>query len=133
MLPDTPFDFSFSGLKTAVMQAVRKMEAQNCILPVDDICASFQEAVADVIVAKAIKAAEHHRVKNIVLCGGVAANDRLRTKLENAASDKDIDVFLPSPEMCTDNAAMIAIAGWHRLRAGIFAAPETDVYSRTSL
>lgn len=131
MLPDTPLDFSFSGLKTSVMQTVRKLEQGK--LPVADLCASFQEAVADVIVSKALLAAQIYDVNNLVLCGGVAANRRIRKMLKETAMEEGRRVFLPSPEFCTDNAAMIALSGYHQLRAGVLAGPDADVYSRISL
>ena len=105
-------DFSFSGLKTAVIKHVRK----NPEVSSDDVAASFQAAVVDVLVAKTIKAARQVGARSIVLGGGVAANSQLRADMTKAGEAEGFAVALPSRAMCTDNAAMIAAAGWYRLR-----------------
>jgi N6-L-threonylcarbamoyladenine synthase len=106
------YDFSFSGLKTAVINYARKHPEAK----VADICAGFQAAVVDVLVAKARQAARDHGVPAMALGGGVAANSALREQFLDACADEGIHGFLPSRSMCTDNAAMIAAAGWWRLR-----------------
>jgi N6-L-threonylcarbamoyladenine synthase len=104
-------DFSFSGLKTSVVNHVRKHpEAATA-----DVAASFQEAVVDVLVTKARRAAQQVGAKGLVLGGGVAANSLLRERFLSACVEDGIRGFLPSRSMCTDNAAMVAAAAWWRL------------------
>lgn len=105
-------DFSFSGLKTSVINHVRR----HADVSSDDVAASFQTAVVDVLVAKTLRAAKQCEAKSIVLGGGVAANTLLRENMVHAGEAAGFHVALPSREMCTDNAAMIASAGWYRLR-----------------
>ncbi|MFZ4810855.1 MAG: tRNA (adenosine(37)-N6)-threonylcarbamoyltransferase complex transferase subunit TsaD [Ilumatobacteraceae bacterium] len=112
MLHDT-LDFSFSGLKTSVINYVRKHPDVSSA----DVAASFQAAVVDVLVVKARRAAQAVGAKGLVLGGGVAANSLLRERFLDACTADGIHGFLPSRSMCTDNAAMIAAAGWYRLRS----------------
>jgi N6-L-threonylcarbamoyladenine synthase len=107
------YDFSFSGLKTAVINYARKHPEAK----VPDICAGFQVAVVDVLVAKARRAAEEHEVAAMALGGGVAANSALRERFLDVCADIGVHGFLPSRAMCTDNAAMVAAAGWWRYRS----------------
>jgi N6-L-threonylcarbamoyladenine synthase len=109
--PDS-WDFSFSGLKTAVLHEVR---AQGESLPVADLAASFQAAVVDVLATKAVRAARAFGARQIALGGGVAANRSLRARLEGLA---DVPVLCPPPRLCTDNGAMVAVAGYYRYQAG---------------
>lgn len=108
---DGSYDFSFSGLKTSVVNYVRK----NPDASTADVSASFQAAVVDVLVAKARQAAKETGAKALALGGGVAANSLLRERFLGACVDDGVQGFLPSRAMCTDNAAMIAAAGWYLL------------------
>jgi N6-L-threonylcarbamoyladenine synthase len=113
MLNQPGFDFSFSGLKTAVMQKVRSFEKTGELEAArPDIAASFQRAAIDTLVARTLAAARSERCRSIVVAGGVGANTLLRTEL---ARRFDGRVFYPRPQFCTDNGAMIAIAGAFRL------------------
>ncbi len=104
-------DFSFSGLKTAVVRAVRgRPDASD-----EDVSASFQQAVVDVLVAKAVQGALSVGARGVCLAGGVAANGPLRQALADACAELGLPAYLPSLATCTDNAAMIAAAGWWQL------------------
>ncbi len=110
---DDGYDFSFSGVKTSVINYVRR----HPDVSVDDVAASFQEAVVDVLVTKAMRAAREIGAKGICIGGGVAANSLLRRRVVDAAAEAGIRAFVPSRALCTDNAAMIGVTAWHRLRA----------------
>ncbi len=107
------WDFSFSGVKTSVVNHMRR----NPDTAIEDLAASFQEAVVDVLVTKARRAAGEKGAKGICLAGGVAANSRLRERVREVCELDGLGAFLPKREMCTDNAAMVAAVAWHRLRA----------------
>jgi N6-L-threonylcarbamoyladenine synthase len=113
--PRDEVDFSFSGLKTAVLQHVRDRGGVPQGQELSDLCASFQEAVCDALTLRAIRAA---RLPARVVCGGVAANSRLRALAAERAAAEGIALHLPSPRLCTDNGAMIAMAGAVRLARG---------------
>lgn len=113
-LPNT-WNFSFSGLKTAVLREVRKLEKHDRKLPVANLAASFQNAVVDVLVTKTLKAAETYGAKEILIAGGVSANAALRESIQTRPS---LRVHIPPIFLCTDNAAMIAGAGYYRYVSG---------------
>lgn len=109
--PDS-YDFSFSGLKSAVINAVHNAKQRGEAIAPEDLAASFQDSVIDVLVTKTLKAAEEYGVKQVLLAGGVAANKGLRNRLQEAFSPmQDIELVIPPLSLCTDNAAMIAAAG----------------------
>ena len=112
---DSPWDFSFSGLKTAVLREVRRLEAEGKELPVADLAARFQAAVVDTLLAKTLAAAREFGAREIVVAGGVSANTALR---EAFLEQKEFRVNIPKFAYCTDNAAMIAAAGYFRYALG---------------
>lgn len=111
-------DFSFSGLKTAVLNRVRNTEVR-AQARIEDLAAGFQEAVVDVLVNKALWALEKTGVKTLVVGGGVACNSRLRVRLKEAAGKEEIRVIIPPARYCSDNGAMTAALGYHLLKKGL--------------
>lgn len=110
-------DFSFSGLKTAMLYAARELEPDNAQGRAD-LAREFEEAVVEVLTVKAARALEQSGFSRLVVAGGVAANRRLRTSLREMARHRGVRVWFSAPELCTDNGAMVAHAGWRRFRAG---------------
>lgn len=133
LLNDKSYDFSFSGLKTAVIYHIKKLKEENKNLPIRDVLASFQKAVVDVLVEKTIRAALNFNSKQIVLAGGVAANSSIRKEIKEKANLLRIKVFYPSLSLCTDNAAMVASAGFYKLKENKKSPLSLDAVSRLSL
>jgi N6-L-threonylcarbamoyladenine synthase len=128
-----PYDSSFSGVKTAVLRLVQKLQAEGRELPVADIAASFQHSVARSLTKRAIACASDYRLEKIVIGGGVAANRGLRETLATAASQRGIKVLFPPLEYCTDNAAMIGCAAAEHLSRGHVSSLDLGVQSRLSI
>ncbi len=112
-----PYDFSFSGLKTAMMRQVQRLQSEDIELPLADLAASFQEVVAEVLVERSISCTLDQGLKTLVMVGGVAANKRLREMMLDRTSINGIDLFMAPKAFCTDNAAMIGTAALMRLES----------------
>ncbi|MEJ2688422.1 MAG: tRNA (adenosine(37)-N6)-threonylcarbamoyltransferase complex transferase subunit TsaD [Deltaproteobacteria bacterium] len=130
-LEENSYDFSFSGIKTALANYLSQITREPDNSHLADICASYQEAIVEVLAGKTIKAAIDHGISNIVAAGGVAANPRLRRLLHEKAGQHGLSVNIPAAEFCTDNAAMVAMAGAIRIAEEGTLALDTDVYSRS--
>ncbi len=126
-------DFSFSGLKTAVINTVHKMEQKGEEIPVNDIAASFQQAVVEVLVANTVHQANKVNANKICLAGGVASNSLLRSEFEIAAKKNKLELFYPPLRFCTDNAVMIASAGYFAYKNGDSADLDLNAYPALSL
>jgi N6-L-threonylcarbamoyladenine synthase len=131
MMEDKNYDFSFSGLKTSMINYVNKIVItdQN----ISDILASFQEAVCDVLCTKTLNAAREHKVRRIVVGGGVASNGRLREVFMEKGEKLGMEILFSSPHLCTDNGAMVAILGYYHFQQGLLSAPDLKAYSRMAL
>jgi len=127
MLDRPDLDFSFSGLKTAVLNLTRS--GRN--FRVHDLCAAFETAVCEVLVEKSRRALQQLGLKRLVISGGVAANRRLRRSFASLAETEGLEVYFPSPIYCTDNAAMVAVAGYYEFMAGRKADLQLEVYARS--
>lgn len=126
-LPDRPFDFSFSGLKTSVVNHLQRAKAADDLPAIEDVAASVQEAIVDVLVAKTFNAVEETGAGIVAAGGGVLANRRLRVAIEERAAETGVELYLPSPALCTDNGAMIGAAADFRLDNGATASWYDDV------
>ena len=132
-LEKNSLDFSFSGLKTSVLNHCNREKQKNNPLNRQDICASFQEAVVDVLVEKTLLAAKLNGIETVVMGGGVSSNPRLREIMKQRCLDEKKQLFIPSPAYCTDNAAMIALAGFHTYKKNSEFTYDQDVYCRSLL
>jgi N6-L-threonylcarbamoyladenine synthase len=129
-------DFSFSGLKTAVVNYVKSNPQPTRGYSEDlvrDIVSSFQEAVVDVLIKKTLQAAQQQGLRKVVLSGGVAANQYLREKIKEEASREKVKVYIPSPAFCTDNAAMVGVVGYEYLKRGIRSPLSLNAFSNLPL
>ena len=127
MIHDGSLKFSFSGLKTALMQHVAKHPVSIPGQAANDLCASFQQAVCDVLESKTRMALEQTGATRLVVAGGVACNSGLRSTMSSLASERGIELHIPRPSLCGDNAAMLAVPGNYYLENGLASAPDLDV------
>ncbi len=127
------YDFSFSGVKTAVVNLCHNMEQKGIPVPKADIAASFQKSVVRMLVEKSLKAAKDIGYKKIALAGGVAANSRLRQEIERMCASAQIELYYPSPILCTDNGAMIGAAGFYTLMNGKISDIDLNAFASQSL
>ncbi|HCU08691.1 MAG TPA: tRNA (adenosine(37)-N6)-threonylcarbamoyltransferase complex transferase subunit TsaD [Clostridiales bacterium] len=126
-------DFSFSGIKTGVINYLHTQKQRGNPVNVQDVAAGFQMAVVEVLVDKAMMALEQSGYRTLVLAGGVASNSALREKLKAASDANGVELCIPSPILCTDNAAMVACAAYHKQRLGRFADLYLDVWPGLSI
>ena len=133
MLEKDSLDFSFSGLKTGVLNYINSAKQKNEAINTNDVAAAFQQSVVEVLVAKAVMAAKKTGEKKLVLAGGVAANSLLRKMLAEACKPEGIELFCPSLELCTDNAAMIGCAAYYKFIHGLADNMTLDAYPSLSL
>ena len=115
---EAPYDFSFSGVKSAVLNHLNKCKMQGEDIVAADVAASFQRCVVEVLVEHAIAAAKDHKIDKLAIAGGVASNSGLRTAMEEACRNNKIQFYHPSPIFCTDNAAMIGVAAYYEYQKG---------------
>ncbi|MCB6416455.1 tRNA (adenosine(37)-N6)-threonylcarbamoyltransferase complex transferase subunit TsaD [Dorea acetigenes] len=115
---DAPYDFSFSGVKSAVLNYLNGCQMKGATWNQADVAASFQKAVTDVLVENAMHAVEEYGLKKFAIAGGVASNSALRSAMKQACEEREIDFYYPSPIFCTDNAAMIGVAAYYEYKKG---------------
>ena len=129
----SPYDFSFSGLKTAVINLIHNASQKGDKLPVEDLSASFRKAVVNCLTTNLMKAADDTQSNTIVIAGGVSANSLLRNSLQKLCGEKNIRLYMPPKELCGDNAAMVGSQGYYEFLAGNTAGQNLNAYATKSI
>ena len=132
-LNDASYNFSFSGLKSAVINLVHNEEQRGNLINKEDLACSFQEVVVDILTKKTLNALDEYHVNNLILAGGVSANRGIRERFANLCENKGINYTFPEIKYCTDNAAMIAAAGYYAYLDGRMADYTLNAYSNMEL
>lgn len=127
------YDFSFSGLKSAVINKLHNLNQKGISYKKEDVAASFQASVIDVLTTQTFKALEDYEIKQLLICGGVAANRGIRARMEQMCADKDVKLLIPPLNLCTDNAAMIGAAAYYEYISGKFGAMDLNGRSNINL
>ena len=130
---DAPYDFSFSGLKTAVINLIHNASQKGEELNKPDVCASFRYAVVDCLVTNFLKAAEDYNVKNLVIAGGVSANSLLRSTLKEECEKRGYNLYMPDKSLCGDNAAMVGSQAYYEYLSGNVAGADLNAFATMSI
>lgn len=133
LLNDHTYDFSFSGLKTAVLNYINQQGQKGAEVNVPDLAASFQRAIIDILTARILQAVDEKRVKNVILSGGVAANGRFKEILKEALDARGVGLYFPPPILCTDNGAMIGSVGYFLLEKGLVGSLDLNAFPNLRL
>ena len=132
-LDDNSYNFSFSGIKSAVINLVHNETQRGNEIRKEDIACSFQNRVVEILTKKTMKALEEYKVENLIIAGGVSANSGIRNKFSELCKVNDINLTIPNIKYCTDNATMIAVAGYYAYKKGIRAGIDLKATATTSL
>lgn len=130
---DAPYDFSFSGLKTAVINLIHNSNQKGIELNKADVCASFRYAVVDCLTTNFLKAAQDLNIKKLVIAGGVSANSLLRRTLEKECKNREYELFMPEKSLCGDNAAMVGSQGYYEFINGNIADSDLNAFATMSI
>lgn len=133
LVKDAPYDFSFSGLKTAVINLIHNSEQKGIELNYADVCASFRYAVVDCLATNFLKAAKDYNVKRLVIAGGVSANSLLRSTLADECKKLGYEFYMPEKKWCGDNAAMVGSQGYYEFLSGKIAGADLNAYATMSI
>ena len=132
-LDDNTYNFSFSGIKSAVINLVHNEEQRGNEIRESDLACSFQNRVVTILVKKTLKALKEYNVENLIIAGGVSANSKIRSEFEQVCKDNNVNLTIPNIKYCTDNAAMIAAAGYYAYKKGIRAGLDLKAKATTNL